>query len=195
MFPTALTLAALLTPDAAAEPVALYRTWADLAADRPAAVIDATLLQRSGAHGVWGLAGAIDVYKLDLARVDARPLGSVFAFAVGDAVYVNDGAPIPARGQEYARLETWGDVGFYQHRTCYLVPNGGQDGGMHEHCDLTLKLVDLHTGATQLVHADSLRALLADAPDLLAAFEVERPKDLRAVRRYLLAWLERRAAA
>lgn len=195
MITTTLTLTALLTAQATAEPVALYRTWDDLLAARPAATVDVEVLQRQGSHGVWGLAGAIDVYKLDLRRADAKPLGSVFAFTVGDTIYVNDGAPIPARGQEYARLETWGDLGFYQHRTCYQVPNGDGNGGTHEHCDLTLKLVDLDTGATRLIHADSLRALLADSPDLLAGFEAERAQDRRAVRRYLLAWLERRAAA
>lgn len=192
-------LLSLVAATAAAAPEAsppetlhLYRGWEDLLARRPAATLDAPLLAREGAFGFWGLAGSIPIYRVDLRRREALPLGGVQIVEAGERLLVNFDAPIPARGQEFAPVDVYGDRGLVQHRSCYQVPNG--DGSSHTHCDLALVLVALDSGTASPVHRDNLAPMLAGHPDLRDAFLAERRKTTRVVRSYLLQALARDAA-
>lgn len=175
--------------------VLVFTTAQDLGAGTPTAELDVPLIHRNAPVGFWGAGEPVPVTALDLKRREARELvGHAFAFEADGRRFVRSDAPTPGRGNGYYEVHQVGDAAWIDGRDCYWVVtnNGGVTGGYMQ-CDRVVTMIDLRSGTEQIVTRRALQDLLADAPDLAAAFDAERTRYPATVRDYLVRYLERRA--
>ena len=173
----------------APEGVRLYATFDAWRAGVPSAVVDRPLVAHRVDEHLIGDDGLEPMWVLDRSRRAARREGAVFAMEDGDTVYVHDGGPLAARGKPFGRLEVVGDRGLYQGQVCYWMPSRREGGTGHVECDVEIRWLDLKTGAVTALNRWTLAELLADQPDLLAAFRQTRPKNPAVIRRFARAAL------
>ncbi|MFT5586576.1 MAG: hypothetical protein ACI9VR_004175 [Cognaticolwellia sp.] len=182
------------TNPAPSEKVMLYASFDDWRADRPSGESEADVIQSTSNAMVRVQDGLDPFYTLDLSIGQARDLGRVYAFKVGEQVYLNTGSPKPNRLASYGRVTEVSHYGIVQDEICVWVPPTQALPG-YMTCDGFVRVIDLDTGDSESVGKIKLKRWMEHDPSLRVEWTEESRRNDGTVHSYLVELLTRQPDA
>jgi hypothetical protein len=160
----------------------VYDDYQAVQAGEPSRELPARLNQYT--HQVVGFfrSTSVELYQLDLDRVQGRGLGTVFALSDGVQLYLHPRYPSPVqRFSDYVPVEPIGPYLYGQTVAVSTVPYGDTQRSKAALVEL---LYDTRTGRFSTLNKRSLRVIISKDTELLSMFDSERWKG-RKLKRYL----------
>ena len=178
-----LALYRLDPPTAPVWPAGIYDNLTDLQNQTPTHPLHAEVLQVNKSHGYMALGGTSAFYQLKEGRTFSQKAKDAFAFSDGQHLYLNP--TMDGRNKDFVQIERYGDWAY----AYYLYPVFTQNpqGAVLTNWYRANFVFNLQTGKSLKLNKATLRHLLADAPQLLADFELERQK-VRKLKAYFIQY-------